>query len=129
RTDPLVGASCLTQNNAIALWQPRVGLAWDPTGTGSWAVRAGFGIYNDLQDNIGARLSADPPFAGSLSITAPILSYIPIIGGTPPPPNCNAQLLAANQPCSTYSPQGTEPTMHTPTVQEWSLTVEREITK
>src|SRR5216117_2694911 len=58
-TDPLIGSSCLTENNAKALLQPRVGLAWDPTGTGSWAVRAGFGIHNDPgQSRIPARLES-----------------------------------------------------------------------
>jgi hypothetical protein len=32
-----------------------VGIAWDPTGRGTWAVRAGFGIHNDLQDILGNR--------------------------------------------------------------------------
>ena len=50
-TEPVVGNSCLERNNAKLLLQPRVGLAWDPTGRGTWAVRAGFGIHNDLQDN------------------------------------------------------------------------------
>src|SRR6058998_1177324 len=54
-TEPVVGKSCLDRNNAKLLLQPRVGLAWDPTGTGTWAVRAGFGIHNDLQDNLAIR--------------------------------------------------------------------------
>jgi len=128
-TDPLIGPSCLTQNNALALWQPRVGLAWDPTGTGTWAVRAGVGIYNDLQDTLGFRLLANPPFNARVTLTDPILSFIPIPDGTPPPPSCNAQLRAANQPCSIFSPSSVDPNMHTPTVQEWSFTVERGITK
>jgi len=41
--------------------QPRIALAWDPTGTGRWAVRADFGIHHDLQDNLAHRLNADPP--------------------------------------------------------------------
>jgi len=129
QTDPFVGSSALTYNNAKSLWQPRAGLAWDPTGTGKWGVRAGFGILNDLQDNLGGRLSADPPFNARITLTAPLLSFIPIPAGTQPPPSCNAQLQAANLPCSLFSPGGVEPTMHMPTIQEWSLTVERGITQ
>jgi len=69
-----------------------------------------------------------PPYETRLSLTTPLLSFIPIPGGTQPPPLCNAQLQAANQPCTTASPGGVEPNLHTPTVQEWSFTVEREIT-
>jgi hypothetical protein len=128
-TDPMVGPSSLIHNNAKSLWQPRAGLAWDPTGTGTWAVRLGFGIYNDLQDNIGGRVSADPPFNARITLTSPLLSFIPVRAGTQPPPSCNAELQAAKQPCSIFSPGGVEPNMHTPTVQDWSVTVEREITK
>ncbi|MBI2816075.1 MAG: TonB-dependent receptor [Acidobacteria bacterium] len=126
-TDPLVSPSCLSQNNAIALWQPRVGVAWDPTGTGMWAVRAGFGIYNNLQDNLAIRLAGNAPFNARVTLRGPLLSNIPIPGGTQPPPSCNAQLQAANQPCSILQPAGIEPTMHTPTIQQWSFTVERAI--
>ncbi len=129
-TEPLVGHSCFVENNAKALWQPRIGLAWDPTGTGTWAVRAGFGTYNDLQDTQGFRLSSNPPFNGRLAFTAtPLLSIVPISPSTPLAPTCNAQLVAAKTPCSIYSEGGVDPTMHTPTVEQWSFTVERGITK
>jgi outer membrane receptor protein involved in Fe transport len=37
------------ENNSLTSFQPRVGLAWDPTGSGKTAVRAGGGIfYNHL---------------------------------------------------------------------------------
>ncbi len=130
QTDPVIGRSALTENNAKALWQPRVGLAWDPTGTGRWAVRAGFGIHHDLQDNLGHRLNANPPFGARLTITnTPLLSIIPIPFGTPPPPTCSAQSPLQPPACGIFSPGGLDPVMHTPTLQQWSLTVERGITQ
>jgi hypothetical protein len=129
-TDPLVGHSIFTQNHAVALWQPRIGIAWDPTGSGKWSMRAGFGIYNDLQDSLAHRISANAPFNARLSIpNTPMLSIIPIPGGTQPPPSCNAQLQASKTPCSIFAPGGVDPEMHTPTVQEWNLTLEREIAR
>src|SRR5437867_1636951 len=128
-TDPLIGSSCLTENNAKALLQPRVGLAWDPTGTGSWAVRAGFGIHNDLQDNLAFRLDSNPPFNPRVVLSGPMLSQYPINPASPTPPNCNTQLVAARANCAIYSVGGVEPTMHTPTVQQWSLALERGITQ
>jgi hypothetical protein len=46
---------------------PRLGIAWDPTGSGKWALRAGFGqFYNrddiSLTDGLGG---ANPPFVAS----------------------------------------------------------------
>ena len=124
-TNPLIGPSCLTQNNAVALWQPRVGLAWDPTGSGKWAVRAGFGIHNDLQDNLAHRINANPPFAARETITAvPLLSIVPIPYGSAAPPSCQ---VVGQTGCSQFSPGGLDPIMHTPTIQQWSITVERGI--
>jgi hypothetical protein len=131
-TEPRIGESCFVENNSKALWQPRVGVAWDPTGTGTWAVRAGFGTYNDLQDTQGFRLSSNPPYNGRLAYTGAgvhLLSIVPLSPLTPLAPTCNAQLVAAKLPCSTYSVGGVDPTMHTPTVEQWSFTVERGITR
>jgi hypothetical protein len=128
-TDTLIGHSCLTENNAKALLQPRVGIAWDPTGTGSWAVRAGFGIHNDLQDNQAFRLGSNPPYNPRLVLTGPLLSQVPINPAIPMPPTCNAQLVAAKANCAIYSVGGVESAFHTPTVQQWSFALERGITQ
>ena len=129
QTDPRVASSAFLENNAKALWQPRIGLAWDPTGTGKWSVRAGFGIHYDLQDNIGHRLNADPPFNARQTITSkPLLSIIPFPFGTQAPPSCSAQSPLRPPACSIFSPGGLDPVMHTPALQQWSLTVERAIT-
>ncbi|PYU28603.1 MAG: TonB-dependent receptor [Acidobacteria bacterium] len=130
QTDPQIGPSAFLQNNAKSLWQPRIGLAWDPSGAGKWSVRAGFGIYNDLQDNLAHRLNADPPFNSRLTITGvPLLSIVGTIPyGTQPPPSCHT-FADAGTNCSIFSPGGLDPIMHTPTLEQWSLTVQREITQ
>jgi len=126
-TDPFIGKSPLIENHAKALLQPRVGLAWDVTGSGKWAVRAGFGIHNDLQDNLANRLNANPPFSGRLTfMNQPLLSIIPVSAEAAPPPACKF-VGQANPPCSVYAPGGIDPVMHTPTVQQWSLTVQHQV--
>jgi hypothetical protein len=42
-SEPNVACSILKENKNKLLLQPRIGLAWDPTGTGKWSVRAGCG--------------------------------------------------------------------------------------
>src|SRR5216117_698025 len=97
-TQPYIGKSALIENNALALWQPRVGLAWDPTGAGRWAVRAGFGIHNDLQDNLANRLNSNPPFSGRLTVEQkPLLSIIPVSADVAPPPSCKSLDQSLNQ--------------------------------
>src|SRR6266568_6507867 len=130
-TETVVGNSCFDTNHAKLLLQPRVGLAWDPTGTGTWAVRAGFGIHNDLIDNLGIRAQAGmPPFAAreSLPVTpaAGFLSLLPLKKNVTLPPTCGPGIP---QPCSIYQPTGFDPNMFTPTVQIWDLTVERQLAK
>src|SRR5712691_4978164 len=131
QTNQIVGKSCMDQNHAKLLLQPRVGLAWDPTGTGTWAVRAAFGIHNDLIDNLGIRTQAGmPPFAAreSLPVTAAtgFLPLLPLKKDAVLPPTCGPGISA---PCSIYQPTGFDPNMFTPTVQIWDLTVERQLAK
>ena len=126
-TEPFIGTSPLIENHARALLQPRVGLAWDVTGSGKWAVRAGFGIHNDLQDNLANRLNANPPFSGRLTfLSQPLLSIIPVSAEVTPPPSCTF-VGQTNPPCSVYAPGGIDPVLHTPTVQQWSLTVQHQL--
>ncbi len=135
QTNPHIGNSCLQTNNAKLLLQPRVGLAWDPTGRGTWSVRAGFGIHNDLLDNLTGRAYPNPPYQAREQILASgvpnngFLPLLPFDNNAPLPPTCNAQLVAAKQLCSIYQPGGFDPNVHTPTVQMWNFTVERQLTR
>ena len=49
-----------------SLWKafaPRVGVAWDPSKTGSWVVRGGFGVYHDMPTlgNLVDIINGNPP--------------------------------------------------------------------
>src|SRR5262245_30070165 len=132
QTNPVIAKSCMDENHAKLLLQPRVGLAWDPTGTGAWAVRAAFGIHNDLMDNLGIRVQPNPPFSARESLipaytaAGGFLNILPLKKGIALPPTCGPGVSA---PCSIYQPTGFDRNMLTPTVQIWNLTVERQLAK
>src|SRR5215831_7907652 len=128
QTNPLIGKSCIDENHAKLLLQPRVGLAWDPTGRGTWGVRAGFGIHNDLLDNLTGRTYPNPPYQAREQIPVPngILPLLPFDKNASIPPTCGPGIP---QPCSIYQPGGIDPNMFTPTVQIWDLTVERQLAR
>jgi hypothetical protein len=113
-TAPIVGNSVYTQNNAIRLFSPRVGLAWDVFGTGKTAVRAGYGMYYSLIDDLAFLQNSLPPYNGAATFTGSLFSFTPITPG-PPPKN------------TIYSPQGIQSNAKTPAVQEWNLTVEQQL--
>src|SRR5215467_1763328 len=121
--EPVIGRSCLTENHGKLLLQPRVGLAWDPTGTGTWAVRAGFGIHNDLQDNLANRTYGNPPYNAREQLSGPMLSLLPLQKNAALPATCGT--VPQGTACSIYSPAGVDPILFTPTIQQWSLTIDR----
>jgi hypothetical protein len=125
-TAPRIGDSVFTSNNGKLLFGPRVALAWDPFGTGRTAVRAGFGLYDSLTDNLAFLLNSLPPYNGSLSFSGPLFSFTPIAPGATPPPTCGPGVA---QPCSTYAPQGVQADAQTPRVAEWNFTVEQQLTR
>ena len=60
-SSPFVGSSALTENRARFLPEPRVGIAWNVTGRGRTAVRAGFGLHHSLLDNLITGSISQPP--------------------------------------------------------------------
>jgi hypothetical protein len=115
-------------NHAKALFQPRVAVAWDPTGKGTWSVRAGFGIYVDQQDQAYNKLYKNPPNGSAAFQNTPLLSILANgpLASVPLPPECTA---VGQKGCTTYSPAPIDPDMHLPTVQQWSLNVEHQLAK
>jgi hypothetical protein len=125
-TNPVIGNSVYTQNNAKLLFSPRVGVAWDVFGNGGTAVRAGFGTYYSEIDDLGFLLNSLPPFNGSLTFAGALSSIAPITPGVPDPPSCSPTVSTG---CATYAPQGLQSDAKTPTVEEWNLGVEQRLNK
>jgi len=112
-TNPHIGTSLFTKNNARFLPQPRISVAWSPFGEKT-VLRAGFGMYNDLQDALGYRADQNAPFNPTYSIAAFKVSSFPIDPTVPVP--SAAKLV----------PGGVQPNMQTPTLISWSLRIDRE---
>jgi hypothetical protein len=123
-TAPLVGSGVFTQNNAKHLFAPRVGLAWDPFGNGKTAIRAGFGTYYSLIDDLSFLMNSLPPANGSASYSGALLPLLPVAPGVLPPPSCGPGVPT---PCTTFAPQGVQPNAQTPTVEEWNFRIERQL--
>jgi hypothetical protein len=113
-TQPHIGGSLFTTNNAKFLPQPRIALAWSPLGAKT-VFRAGFGMYNDLQDALGYRTDQNAPFNPVYSLASLPVSKLPIDPAAAVP--ATAKLV----------PGGVQPDMQTPTLISWSLRVERQL--
>ena len=102
-------------NNAKFLPEPRIGLAWSPY-VGKTVVRAGFGMYNELQDALGYRMDQNAPFNPTYSIAALPVTQLPI---NPHFPTSSKALLV---------PGGVQPNLKMPTLISYSVRVEQELT-
>jgi len=113
QTQPRISGSAFTVNNAKFLPQPRIALAWSPFGQKT-AIRAGFGMYNDLQDALGYRMDQNAPFNPTYTISNLPLSTLPLPAFSVP---SNAKIL----------PAGVQPDLKTPSLLSYSLKIEREL--
>ncbi|MBV9770444.1 MAG: carboxypeptidase regulatory-like domain-containing protein, partial [Bryobacterales bacterium] len=114
-TQPQIGSSTFTVNNAQYLPEPRAGIAWSPfRNTNRTVVRAGFGMYSDLQDALGYRTDQNAPFNPTYSLPNLSVSALPVSSPVP----ATAKLV----------PGGVQPNLQTPRLISWSFRVEQEIT-
>jgi len=110
---PHVGNSLFTENNAKFLPQPRIAVAWSPS-SAKTVIRAGFGMYNDLQDALGYRADQNAPF--NPTFTTPLtVSQLPINPAGPFP--ATVKLI----------PGGVQPDLRTPTLISYSLRIQQQL--
>ncbi len=114
-TTPTIGCSALATNRATFLPDPRVGLAWDVFGNGHTAVRAGFGIYRSLLDNLDYRLDETAPYNTTIVLKNVAVSSLSITPGSAPPSG------------SKVSPSNVQPDLFTPSIYAWSFHIEQKV--
>jgi len=115
QTRPHIGPAALLVNHAKFLPEPRIGLAWSPFGAKT-VIRAGFGLYADLQDALGYRMDQNAPFNPTDILRNFPVSSLPLVPGSPLPP------------AAKISPGGVQPDLRTPILVSYSLEVERALT-
>jgi hypothetical protein len=142
-------ANAVMRQNSNALdssitnvFSPRVGVAWDPTGKGSWVVRGGVGVYHNWPTlaNIQEQYRGNPPgliiptFYSTGTGVPPLLSFgdnntTPPFGFSYPslPPSqldAHGGIVGLNN-----SVGAIDPTLSAPIVYNWAASVERKISR
>lgn len=134
------------------LFSPRVGVSWDPTGSGDWVVRGGFGIYQNwlTQANVQEEFRGSPPgevsptfvAGGTASAQAPIFVLgnsskppfgftFPTFGpGTGSTPQSGGGLNAQGGVVgASFAIGAINPLLKSPVADIWSLTLERRLSR
>jgi hypothetical protein len=117
-------------NGSYDDFAPRVGLAWDPTGKGKESIRSSYGIFFDQPESFtDGAFGLAPPWGNAVTLTEPAGGFANPFQGYPGgnpfplayPPGANATFNSAG----TYInlPLG----LHHPYMQQWDLSVERQL--
>jgi len=123
------GTPCSYVNSHWQNFSPRVGIAWDPRGTGRETIRAGYAIFYDNPEVFYFdRFADNSPFGSSISLTTPPGGFTnPYAGQTVPqfptpfPTSSNATFFQngvyINIPL----------VMHPTYLQAWNLSIEKQV--
>ena len=117
-------------HNRLWDFEPRIGIAWDPTGSGLWSVRTSYGIfYADPEMANYETYSYIAPYGNQISLTSPTggLSdpYAGIPGGDPFPLPFPPPIDALFVPAGQFFTLPLH--IHPPNTQQWNLSIQRQV--
>jgi hypothetical protein len=120
-------------NKDLNNFAPQIGIAWDPQGNGKMAIRAGYSVHFVNDETIRAANNATSAIQGLsstnsvLNLTNTISSSLPLI----PTPTFKVPLTFRDNRLNLGVVNSTgfmvDPNIKTPYVQEWNLSIQREI--
>jgi hypothetical protein len=119
------GPNRAIQNNFYAGFAPRLGAAWDPTGSGKWAIRAGFGQFYNRDDIFVTDGTAgnNPPFIASFRS---ISNNGRFLDNTNQLPACNPNCFGTGLGNASV---GQDLNNRAPYVLQYNLTIQRQLGK
>jgi len=122
---------------------PRVGLAWDPTGSGKMSIRAAYGMFGDRMSMLSlSQEQFGAPFGNTLNASGgtlanPWSNYPGLTGGASQPGQDPMLVLASRTGFGVVSPNFPFPTLgsyvfsplgdfHPTYVNQWNLSIQRQ---
>ena len=113
QTQPVVGDSVYSENNAKFMIGPRAGLAWSPFGNQHTAIHAGYGLYYEQLDYMGNCCDSIPIGIYDSRVTVSPATFPLLISPT--------QKLAGSK----IGPTGVEPYLKMPAVFQYNLRIDQ----
>jgi hypothetical protein len=126
-TDVGPGTGRQLYSDSWNLIEPRIGFAYDPTGTGKTAIRGGYGIFHDrIFDNLFGNARSNPPFEANFN-SFPI-GTTPVIAVASTQPFPFTLTPTANITNGDFlEPVVIDPHLKLPGSQSWNLGVQHQL--